>query len=767
MIRLLAALLAPLVVIAGLVLGLPTHQGEDLQRVIGAQADADGQAAAALGGAVTEATTAKHAAPRAASLRAAAGTDATPTALPLGVTMTGLSSAVVPKEKAVVVRGRVVNDSDETWTDINVYACSSGAPITSSHELDHAAEATTDDVVCGRTSVFTTIDSLAPGASAAYRLKVDRDRLGIGSQPGVYWFGVQALGTSTEGRDSVADGTVRTFLPQVGESAGPRPDAAFSLVLPIRARTLHTADGRLANPDTWATDLGTGGRLSNMLALAASAPAGEATLLVDPAVVDAVRELAAGNPARDLGTATVAPSDDASPAAADPDPQDDATAAVADDAAAWLRSFTDVARRLPVLALPYGDLDVAGASHHDVRALARARQESEAVFKDLDVAATPAIVPPNGLLPAEARELADGATVIVSSAALPDSLATADAVPSSVSIGGEQVLVAGSSLSLGGPGPTDGSRALALRQRLLAEGLLRSDEDATDPALVVLPYDADPGPRVAHFFDELDRSFLRLTGVSAPDGTAPELEDLAYPSGQLDREIPHSTFAEADRLTELGDTLDRILPRNAGLAATAAREALSATSYFARDTSLAAAELEGTATANLGGAVAWFDDRLASVDVSVPRFVILGSTEGPFAMTVTNDLTRPIRLGIRATTTGGLDIRAPRTINVPASSSRTVNLVARATGPGVHSVVLVVTDEDGHPIRKSQDISIRSRDVGWVIWLIMGGGAALLFGAIALRWRKRLRARAATPAVVPGRDPEDGTTTDTETPEAP
>ncbi|TCJ30613.1 hypothetical protein [Nocardioides jejuensis] len=756
MIRLLAALLAPLVVIAGLVLGLPSHHGEELQRVVGIQADAPQEAPAALREALADSRSSTRSALRSTAARTTATTassttdSATPTTLPLGVTMTGLSTAVVPKDKAVIVRGRVVNDSAETWTDINVYACTSGVPITSSHELDHAAQATTDDVVCGRTAVFTTIDSLAPGASAAYRLKVDRDRLGIGDRPGVYWFGVQALGSSAEGRDSVADGTVRTFLPQVGDTAvRPFDRAAFSLVLPIRARTLHTADGRLANADTWARDLAPQGRLSNVLALAASAPAGDATLLVDPAVVEAARQIAAGNPARDLGTATHATDDASADATSDDAPQDDAGKAAAADAESWLRTFTTVAKRLPVLALPYGDLDVAGASHHDTRALTRARQESDAVFADLDVATTPAIVPPNGLLPAEARTQADGATVIVSSTALPEDLAEADAVPSAVTIGDQRVLVANSSLALGGPGPTDGSQALALRQRLLAEGLLRSGEGAVDPALVVLPHDADPGPRITHFFDQLDRPFVRMSGSLTASATAPAIDELAYPAGQLDREIPRSTFAESDHLTDLGQTLDRILPRNDGVGSAAAREALSATSYFARDSSLAAAGLQGTATANLGGAVSWFADRLASVDVAVPRFVILGSTEGPFAMTVTNDLTRSIRLGIRATTSGGLDIRAPRTIDVPASSSRTVNLVAKTTEPGVHSLVLVVTDEDGHPIRKSQDISIRSRDVGWVIWLIMGGGATLLFAAIVMRWRKRLRARSAVPKETP------------------
>ncbi len=759
MFRLLAALLAPLVVIAGLILGLPTHQGPHLQTV-----DAVRPEPAALGSALERAALERAGEQRAGEQRetpsrkttragqtAVATADEEPAALPLRVTMDGLSTAVVPKHGPVVVRGRVFNDSYDTWTDINVYACSSGTPITTPHDLRHAAEATTDDVVCGRTSVFTTIEELTPGASATYRLTIPRDELGIGDQRGAYWFGVQTLGSSTEGRDAVADGTIRTFLPQVGAGAErPTGRASFTVALPIRARTLHTAEGKLAAEAGWRRSLAPGGRLANLLTLAEDAPAGGAALLVDPAVVSAVQQMAAGNPARSLGTPVAkegeegeeqpTPADDEAETEEDADeaaPQPDA------DAVAWLERFTTLARRLPVLALPYGDLDVAGAARHDSKALTRARQESDAVFAALGIATTPVIAPPNGLLSAETREIAGGATLIASSLALPEELAEGSTIPSAVTIGSQSVLVSEAGLAQGGPAPTSGTEALALRQRLLAEGLVRADESSS--TLVVLPWETDPGPSARHFFDQLDRPFVRTTGTLPSVADAVELPDLVYPTSQLERETSGSRFSSADQLTELGDTLDRLLAEDDGVGRTATREALSATSYLTRDGVLTAAGLTGAAAASISGARDWFTDNLARVDVAVPNFVILGSTEGPFAMTVTNGLKRPIRLGVRATTSGELDIRAPRTINVPASASRTVNLVAHTTQPGVHSLVLVVTDADGRPVRKSQDISIRSRDVGWVIWLIMGTGAALLFAAIAMRWRRRLRAARQSP----------------------
>lgn len=749
MFRLLAALLAPLVVIAALILGLPSHQGVHLQKIGGVHAGAP----AALGDAIEQrhGRQARQAAPTSRTvegdLRNTAATETTPTPepapLPLAVTMDGLSSATVPKHGPVIVRGRVVNDSYDTWSDINVYACSSGTPITTSHDLRHAAEATTDDVVCGRTSVFTTIDELTPGGSKSYRLKVPREQLGIGDRPGVYWFGVQALGTSTDGRDAVADGTIRTFLPQVGTGAErPTGRSAFTVVLPIRGRTLHDADGRLAAAEGWQRSLAPGGRLSNLLALAEDAPADGAALLVDPAVLAAVQQMAAGNPARTLGTPVPEKGEEsASPspsASSDTDTDSDKKAAAGDaDATAWLKRFTDLTSRLPVLALPYGDLDVAGAARHDSKELQRARTESDRFFAGLGIHASPVIAPPNGFLSPETRAAAGGATLIASSGALPAELAEGVDIPSSVTIGSQRVLVSEAGVATGGPAPTSGTEALALRQRLLAEGLLRSGDGST--TLVVLPWDSDPGPSARSFFEQLDRPFLRTTGSLPTTGDDVAVPDLVYPSSQIAREVTRSQFDAADHLADLGDTLDRLLAEDDGVADTATREALSATSYLSRDAVLANAGLKGAATSSVAGATAWYADRLGRVDVAVPRFVILGSTEGPFAMTVTNGLERPIRLGVRASTSGGLDIRAPKTIKVPPSSSRTVNLEAHTTEPGVHSLVLVVTDADGHPVRKSEDISIRSRDVGWVIWLIMGTGGALLLAAIAVRWRKRLR----------------------------
>jgi hypothetical protein len=69
---------------------------------------------------------------------------------------------------------------------------------------------------------------------------------------------------------------------------------------------------------------------------------------------------------------------------------------------------------------------------------------------------------------------------------------------------------------------------------------------------------------------------------------------------------------------------------------------------------------------------------------------------------------------------------------------------------GIHNVTLVVTDVDGTPLGSSDTVPIRAAQVSAVIWLILGTGVALLFGAIAVRLVRRVRASTraarATPA---------------------
>ena len=111
----------------------------------------------------------------------------------------------------------VTNASEEDWTDINVSPFISSEPITTRDELAEAARTTSDAAVGDRLTDrgSVSVGDLEPGTEAPFTIRVPVSSLLISGDPGVYWIGVHALGANAEGRDLVADGRARTFIPLV------------------------------------------------------------------------------------------------------------------------------------------------------------------------------------------------------------------------------------------------------------------------------------------------------------------------------------------------------------------------------------------------------------------------------------------------------------------------------------------------------------------------------------------------------------------------
>ena len=88
-----------------------------------------------------------------------------------------------------------------------------------------------------------------------------------------------------------------------------------------------------------------------------------------------------------------------------------------------------------------------------------------------------------------------------------------------------------------------------------------------------------------------------------------------------------------------------------------------------------------------------------------------------------------------------------RAVELAADSRTTVLLQTRTSAAlGVHNVTLLLTDADG--TRSGRRTGCRSgpNQVSNVIWLIIGTGVALLFGAILLRLVRRIRVAGGPPS---------------------
>lgn len=658
---------------------------------------------------------------------------------PIEVTIDGVSPSVVPSQGPITMSGRVTNRAEEPASDINIHPLTSFSPMTTTEEITAATDADPDlywgDRIITPGS-FATLARLAPGQTKRWKVTIPQSELSISGTQGVYQIGVQVRAPSEGGRVTV--GRARTLIPLIDADT---PAVRTSVVVPLRELVTRDDEGRLADPREWEEQVSRGGRLRNLADFVGHAGDVPVTWLMDPAVIDAVGQAAAGNPARDLD-----PTDGGDPEIQTSEPESDGGSAEAED---WLGDITSQASGSEVLALPYGDVDVAAASRHSSSLYERARTMSTRTLGDLDIQSRPAIVPPSGQLPTEALEMIEDDTEILLSSdavTLRDEDISAADTASSVAVADRRVTVfdahaadiasnlpAESLADLDIDLESTPSSPVSVRQRILSEAAVRSLSGSRESLIVNLPHDFDPGSGSRSFFTGINRSFIDLTPLATNSaGTTSRADELAYPAREQRAELPVESFTAADDLTRAGSSLDDILPRTDRVERQITAQALSTLSYAARPR---AEEAEAAAVA----ATSWVERQLDKVTLDAPSFVILSAESGPFAVTVANGLDQPVTVSLAATTPHDVEIQAPATIELEADSSQTVQMTARTDSIGVHPVELRATDSLGNSVGSSDRLSVRSNAVGNVFWVVMGVGVGILFVAILLRWTRRIR----------------------------
>ncbi len=672
----------------------------------------------------------------------------------LTVSLESMTPSVLPRRGRITVTGEVTNTSEDTWTDIQAYLFTSSEPITAADELAAAAETDPAVEVGGRLTsdgLFDEVGDLEPGESTSYSVSVPRKSLEISGEPGAYWIGVHVLGAVDGVRDGFAAGRARSFIPLMTPRG---PDAEVALVVPFRERVMRDSDGTLLGLPRWQGLVASGGRLGQLAGLVAESD-GPLSLIVDPAVLDAVRSVAADNPPfrtsddgsgtdRDeasgapAATGSASPSTDPETPATDEDGEPVEPSPEAQQAESWLESFIESANRSSVLALPYGDVDVAAVATNRLdRILLQAANLSDQTLNELEIANAPVVAPPTGRLPARGLEAVDpGTPVVLADAAFPDFGGAALSRPS-----GPQVLLTDTEAASGGPGPDDRTHPVALRQRILAEAAVRALEDPDAPPLVVsTPQRWNPGPswRAADFFDGLDVPWLRRVDVNTVlAGAPPEQVDTApkYPKSQTRKQVPFPNQLATQELIRTGQVYAELLADNESVRPEVAKAAMLASSYSAR-------RRPAAALTRARGTTLRIRRTMRLVDIDGPPFVMMSSERGPIAVTVVNNLDEPVTVKLEAVTErDDLTIKESDPITLRPGQRTPVRLRAETTAIGVHPVTLRATTESGAPLGSEVVFNVRTSNVGFVVWLVMGTGGALLLVMVGFRIVRRVRAR--------------------------
>lgn len=656
---------------------------------------------------------------------------------PLSVHIDSLNRAEIPRHGRLVVTGTVTNDSDEAWQAVNVHPLTSYDPMTTRSELAEAAASPPDTFIGERLfapHTFAPVGDLSPGDSARFRISLRADQLDVSGQPGVYWFGLQALGADSAGRDSFADGRARTFLPLLPRHA---PTTSTAVVVPLRVQVRRDPTGSMLDASTWATDLATGGLLDRELRFAETAQGQPLTWLVDPAVLQAVDDLAHGNPPLSYGEArppetspSASPSPSSGPTTGPEDP--DSEVPVKDHtAAAWLARLETAMTGQSVLGLPYADPDVAALAAHRPGLLRRARTLADATFRDFGITDSPVVAPADGVINrAGLRQIRPEDIVMLS-----DRGQDLDG-SEWLTRNGHELVFTDARAGSGGPGPTPPFDALALRQRIAAASALRALHHERGPMVVVLPSGWDPGTewRKAHFFSVLGGlPWLQLASVT-PDGTVPTwTHRLPYPRSAAHQRINRRTMTAARHLTSTGETLSEVLATSNDVSARVTGAALGGVSYHARDAQHVArqqlSELDRTLRASL-----------AKISVAGTDFVTLSGGSGVVIVSLVNGLQVPVTVGLQARSDSpGVRIDTPKPAQVGAGQRTTVRLGASSRAVGVHQISLTPISETGRHLGTPLVFTLRTSDVGRWIWVVLGGGGALLAFAIARRLVHRIR----------------------------
>lgn len=669
----------------------------------------------------------------------------------LSVSIDTISPAYLTPGESQEVRGVITNLDDHVWRDLQVYLVMSPSPLTAREQLA-AALASPATLYSGNRVTepgrYLELGSLEPGESASYDLDVPFGQLGLITRAaGVYPMGVHVIATDESGfRNSAeATGRARSFIPLMPERVDAPVD--LSLVWPFQAPVQRAADGTYLNADDLTGEVSSGGHLRRMLDMAQAAGSVPLTLVVDPAVLDALSHIADGstceNPARTQSAGDgPTPTDGEGatpPEATDPVPEPSSEQRSAQE---FVRDLLTVAQSQPVWTQGFGRPDLAALTSRPRTGLTQAIDGATAAsLAAFDLSGRRVYLPTQTLDPSALAKLAPDTVTLVSADQLPGWQLEDGPVAPLGTTSPVDVLVADRSLTDGGPAPGPTDTALQVRQRLLSESALLSLEATatgeSDAGIVFVASPAwDPGPvwPSAGFFTGLDAPWLETATLDSQLARGPlEPATGSAPATAAPQTLPPTLLDTAAGIVRRARVLRAVAGDDPTMRTCSDQSvALAVSEYWRNDPT--------TGQALADDVLATLSDKLALITVEGPDFVTLSSSSGRFPITISNGLDKPVRVGVRITADDGtmtFDDIGP--VDLRSNESTTLTVRTQAADVGVISVTATLITPTGKPFGKRAPISLRTSVVGVIVWIALGAATGLVVLAIARRVRRRGR----------------------------
>ncbi len=619
----------------------------------------------------------------------------------LAVTPT-LSALTVTGPKAadtVTVEATLTNTGDVPAYGVQVYLWRSRDPIENLPKLRLINEG---DQLWGTSMpqrpgpyqlVTNSVTALEPGASREVELHATLAELGFDTRGAAYALGVQVVATADMSSNFIQVGQARTFVAV--------PEAA---AVPITSIVLLSAPPTKLVENLFRTDDLSGqlaGRLENLLDAAAQPGM---SWLIDPALLDEVRDMADGYQVVD-GSGT-------------------APGTGAEVAAAWLLAFAKLdfhAGGRTLYALP--DLNGARVAS-DAQVLPRSLTAADAVdgVDDLPVIAIPA---GQGLQAAtyEFLDQADADEEI--DAVIASNPTRAGALQS----GAGHIRV----LALSAELPVDETPALERRQLAAATAVIAGTHGQARLLTTLSDLAQDQDATLAWMSRRTLGDLLAST---------PSRQKASFTSVRPAR-LSKSQFGELTRLEKDFAAYGELVPESALTEQAAAALSRCAASAWVGDANGFSAQIRGLAELVGGPAVAD-----AVVLDATPRF-LMSSRTNQFPVTVTNHLSEAIRAKVVIETDNPqrLTVPASEVVTVAPGQSVTVNIRPEANSNGLVMARAHIATAGGHRVTRDTSIVVEVTDLGVVAWIIVAVSGLVLVGATA--WRIR-QVRRRTPSTEPG-----------------
>ena len=248
-----------------------------------------------------------------------------------------------------------------------------------------------------------------------------------------------------------------------------------------------------------------------------------------------------------------------------------------------------------------------------------------------------------------------------------------------------------------------------------------------------LPRRWNPGAqwRQADFFGGLRTSWLRIAPIPRIGGTTYDGE-LTYGDTQLEEEIGSANVAATRRLVRTSGGLGDLLANQNQVTDQLTGAALQASAYSARPTLKLAADLVRSLDATTR-------TQMNRVQVTGTDFVTLSGGSGSLTVTLVNGLQQPITVGLRALTDSPqVRIATPEPVSMEPGQRTTLRLQV-TSGVGVHDVTISPVTLKGQPTGTPLTFSLRTSQVGRLIWYIIIAGGTLLAVRIVRRITLRIR----------------------------